>query len=179
MSTLIGEFSDIFIPPGGTLGRTNLAEHFIDTGDTKPIKMPCHRIPMFKRPIIEQEITKMLEQDVIEPSISPWNSPICLVSKKSGDWRFCWDLRALKSATKLDTYSLPRIDETLDKLAGAKYFSTLDMARGYWQLSVREEDRPKTSFAINGIGTYMFEVMCFGLKTCLRDWPRPQDKTEI
>ena len=69
--TLIGEFDDIFMPPGGTLGRTNLAEHYIDTGDTKPFKMPCHRIPMFKRPIIEQEIKKMLEQDVIEPSTSP------------------------------------------------------------------------------------------------------------
>ena len=66
-----------------TFSCTNLAEHYIDTGDTKPFKMPCHRIPMFKGPIIEQEIKKMLEQDVIEPSTSPWNSPICLVSKKS------------------------------------------------------------------------------------------------
>ena len=164
LSTLIGEFSDIFMPPSGTLGCTNLAEHYIDTGDTKPFKMPCHRIPMFKGPIIEQEIKKMLEQDVIEPSASPWSSPICLVSKKSGDWRFCVDLRALNSVTKLDTYPLPRIDETFDRLAGARYFSTLDMASGYWQLSLREEDRPKTSFVINGIGTYMFNVMCFGLK---------------
>ena len=114
----------------------------------------------------------MLDQDVIEPSTSPWNSPICLVAKKSGDWRFCVDLRALNSVTKLDTYPLPRIDDTLDRLSNSRYFSTLDMASGYWQLSLNPNDREKTSFAVPGIGTYMFKVMCFGLKNAPSSFSR-------
>ena len=102
----------------------------------------------------------MLDQDVIEPSTSPWNSPICLVAKKSGEWRFWVDLRALNNV------------ETLDKLSGSRFFSTLDMASGYWQLSLSEKDREKTSFAVPGIGTFMFKVMCFGLKNAPSSFSR-------
>ena len=62
--------------PEAKLGQTNIAEHFIDTGDHKPFKLPCRRIPLFKRPIVQKEIQKILDQDIIEPSASPWNSPI-------------------------------------------------------------------------------------------------------
>ena len=168
LSFLVGEFQDVFMSPDGKLGQTNLAEHYIDTGDTKPFKMPCRRIPLFKKHVVESEIKKMLDQDVIEPSTSPWNFPICLVAKKSGEWRFCVDLRALNKVTKLDSFPLPRIDETLDKLSGSRFFSTLDMTSGYWQLSLSEKDREKTSFAVPGIGTFMFKVMCFGLKKCTK-----------
>ena len=164
LSDLLLEFQDVFMTPGGKLQQTHLAEHFIDTGDTKPFKMPCRRIPMFKKPIVEAEIKKMLDQEVIEPSNSEWNSPICLVAKKSGEWRFCVDLRQLNSVTKLDTFPLPNISETLDRLSNSRYFSTLDMVSGYWQISLNPHDQCKTSFAIPGIGTYMFKVMCFGLK---------------
>ena len=172
LSFLVGEFQDVFMSPDGKLGQTNLAEHYIDTGDTKPFKMPCRRIPLFKKHVVESEIKKMLDQDVIEPSTSPWNSPICLVAKKSGEWRFCVDLRALNKVTKLDSFPLPRIDETLDKLSGSRFFSTLDMASGYWQLSLSEKDREKTSFAVPGIGTFMFKVMCFGLKNAPSSFSR-------
>ena len=127
---------------------------------------------MFKKPIVQNEIEKMLEQEVIEPSVSEWNSPICLVTKKSGEWRFCVDLRALNSVTRLDTYPLPRIDETLDHLSNSKYFSTLDMASGYWQISLNSKDRDKTSFAIPGLGTWRFKVMCFGLKNAPSSFSR-------
>ncbi|MEW8090853.1 MAG: reverse transcriptase family protein, partial [Candidatus Thiodiazotropha endolucinida] len=172
LADLITEFSDVFMSPNGQLSQTDLAEHYIDTGDTKPFKTPCHRLPLFKKPIVEAEIKKMLEQKVIEPSVSPWNSPICLVAKKSGEWRFCVDLRALNSVTKLDTYPLPRIDETLDQLSNSKYFSTLDMASGYWQLNLSPQDRDKTSFAIPGVGTFRFRVMCFGLKNAPSSFSR-------
>ena len=172
LSSLVAEFQDVFMSPDGQLGQTTLAEHYIDTGDTKPFKMPCRRIPMFKREVVQTEIKKMLDQGVIEPSTSPWNSPICLVAKKSGEWRFCVDLRALNSVTRLDTYPLPRTDETLERLSGSQFFSHLDMASGYWQLGLSKPDREKTSFAIPGIGTYMFKVMCFGLKNAPSSFSR-------
>ena len=78
----------------------------------------------------------MLEQGVIQPSSSPWASPIVLVKKKDGPFRFCVDYRKLSSVTKKDTHPLPRVDDLLDALAGSKYFSTLDLRAGYWQLSV-------------------------------------------
>ena len=172
LSDLVTEFKDIFLPPDGKLNQTDLAEHYIDTGETKPFKLPCRRLPLFKKPIIEKEIKTMLKQDVIEPSVSEWNSPICLAAKKSGEWRFCVDLRKLNSYTRLDTYPLPRIDETLDSLSNSKYYSTLDMASGYWQISLRPEDRDKTSFAIPGLGTWRFKVMCFGLKNAPSSFSR-------
>ena len=78
----------------------------------------------------------MPEQGVIEQSNSPWNSPICLVTKPDGSCRFCIDLHGLNAVTKIDAYPLPRADETLDRLAGSNYFSTLDLASGYWQLKL-------------------------------------------
>ena len=86
--------------------------------------MPCRRIPLFKRHIVESEIKKMLDQGVIEPSTSPWNSPICLVAKKSREWRFCIDLHALNSVTRLDSFPLPRIGDTLDRLSNSQFNST-------------------------------------------------------
>ena len=172
LTELISEFEDIFVGPDGQLRQTNLAEHYIDTGDTKPFKLPARRIPMFKRPVVEKEVDRMLEQGVIEPSNSPWNSPICLVTKPDGSCRFCIDLRALNAVTKLDAYPLPRADETLDRLAGSKYFSTLDLASGYWQLKLNEFDRPKTAFRIPGKGHFQFKVTCFGLKNAAGSFER-------
>ena len=172
LASLILEFQDVFMSPDGKLKQTSLAEHFIDTGEARPFKIPSRRIPMFRKAAVEQEIEKILDQDVIEPSNSAWNSPILLVKKKSGEWRFCVDLRKLNSVTKLDTYPLPNISETLDKLSGSMYFSALDMVSGYWQISLNPQDRCKTSFAIPGLGTYMFKVMCFGLKNASSSFSR-------
>ena len=106
---MVFEFQDVFMSPDGQLKLTHLAEHYIDTGDTKPFKIPCRIIPMFKKPVVEAEINKMLDQNVIEPNNSAWNSPICLVAKRSSEWRFCVYLRKLNSKTRLDTFPLPNI----------------------------------------------------------------------
>ena len=104
----------------------------------------------------------MLEKGIIEPSSSPWSSPIVLVKKKDGSTRFCIDYRKLNHVTIKDSYPLPRIDDSLDALGNAKWFSTLDLASGYWQVAVDPKDAPKTAFVTTS-GLYQFKVMAFGL----------------
>ena len=104
----------------------------------------------------------MQEEGVIQPSNSPWASAIVLVRKKDGTLRICVDYRQLNSVTKLDTFPLPRIDDILDQLGNAKYFTTLDLAAGYWQIRVADDSIEKTAFISHG-GLYEFRVMPFGL----------------
>ena len=89
----------------------------------------------------------MLKDDVIEPSNSPWASPVLLCTKKDGSVRFCLDYRRLNFLTRKDAYPLPRIDTSLDSLGNNKWFSTIDLASGYWQCLVEEKDKPKTAFS--------------------------------
>ena len=104
----------------------------------------------------------MLHQGVIRESNSPWSSPVVMVKKKDSSWRFCINFRKLNERTVKDAYPLPRIDETLEALAGSRFFSTLDLASGYWQVEVEEKDRGKTAFSTRE-GHYEFNVMPFGL----------------
>ena len=104
----------------------------------------------------------MLSKDIIRPSSSPWASPITLVPKKDGSVRFCIDYRKVNSATRRDAYPLPRIDDTLDTLSGARWFSTLDLVAGYWQVELAEEDKEKTAFCTSD-GLFEFNVLPFGL----------------
>lgn len=127
----------------------------IDTGKHKPIKIPPRRLPYAQREIVEKEIQKMLDNNIIEPSESPWSAPLLLVEKKDKTWRFCVDYRQLNKITKKDAYPLPRIDESLDALAGASWFSTLDLVSGYWQCEMEEDDKPKTAFTSH-MGLFQF-----------------------
>lgn len=162
LKSILIRYSDVFIEPEGSLGRTDLAKHTISTGDARPIKLPPRRLPIHQKKIAEEEIDKMLREDVIEPSNSPWAAPIVLVKKRDGTTRFCVDYRKLNSVTKKDAYPLPRIDESLDTLSGAKYFCTLDLASGYWQVVMDESDKQKTAFATHK-GLFQFKVLPFGL----------------
>ena len=159
---LITEFATIFSKSKDVLGHTNIEEHRINTGDASPIKQRPRRLPLLKRQVEREEVQRMLKSDVIEPSSSPWASPIVMVTKKDGSIRFCVDYRKLNGVTLRDSYPLPRIDDCLDSLRGASWFSTLDLASGYWQMGVHPDDREKTAFTCQS-GLFQFKVLPFGL----------------
>ena len=135
----------------------------INTGDAAPRKQPLRRTPFAARREVADQLRKMQSQGVIRPSSSPWASPVVLVRKKDGSLRFCIDYRNLNAVTKTDQFPLPRIDDLIDQLGSAKYFSTLDLASGYWQVQVEENSKEKTAF-ITHQGLYEFNTMPFGLK---------------
>ena len=105
------------------------------------MKQGIRRVPIHYKEEVERQTKDMLERRVIEESVSPWCSPVVLVKKKDGSMRYCIDYRKLNECTKKDAFPLPRIDECLDALAGAKYFSVMDLTSGYWQVEVAKEDR--------------------------------------
>lgn len=155
-------YSDVFSRGDLDLGRTSLVKHSINTGTSAPIKCPPRRIAPARREEMQRTVNDLAAQGVIELSDSPWSSAVVLVKKKDGTQRFCVDYRALNDRTVKDSYPLPRIDDTLDALVGARWFSTLDLKSGYHQVEMAEEDKPKTAFSF-GQGLWQFNVMPFGL----------------
>ncbi|XP_078472915.1 LOW QUALITY PROTEIN: uncharacterized protein LOC144734543 [Lampetra planeri] len=159
---LLREYADVFSEHDSDVGRTDLVKQQIDTGAARPIKLPAYRVGAPERAQIKEAVGDMLRDNIIQPSASPWSAPVVLVTKKDGSTRFCVDYRKLNAVTLGDAFPIPRIDDTFDSLAGARYFSTLDLASGYWQVEMTEEDRPKTAFT-TPMGLFEFRVLPFGL----------------
>jgi len=126
------DFADIFADNSDDFGSTNKVCHQIPMGDSAPIRQSLRRISPATRAEARQLIQGMLEKGVIQPSSSPWASPVVLVRKKDGTLRFCVDYRKVNAVTRKDAYPLPRVDDTLDTLSGSQCFSTLDLISGYW-----------------------------------------------
>ena len=158
---LLTEFRSLFPPNGKPLGQTSVIQHSIPTTGA-PIRQPLRRVPESLKSAVAGEVDRMLDHNVIRPSASPWSSPVVMVRKPDGSWRFCIDYRKLNSITHRDAYPLPRIDATLDSLKGATYFTTLDLTSGYWQVAMAESDKEKTAFSTPQ-GHFEFNVMPFGL----------------
>jgi hypothetical protein len=171
---LCAEFVGIFVKPPGPWKVSKLKPHEIDTGDCLPIRQPARRIPFHKRAEVEKATAEMLEKEVIQESNSAWQSPILLVKKPDGTVRFVVDYRGLNKESKLLGGKLPLITETLDLLIDSRYFSSLDLASGYWLMEMAEKDREKTAFLTHQ-GLFEFRVMPFGLKNAPFSFQKAMD----
>lgn len=164
MARLFDEFADVFAADKDDLGETSLVEHYIPTGNARPIRSRPYRVPQALKAEVERQIEHQLRLGVIEKSKSPWAAPVVMHPKTDdhSEWRFCINFKGLNGVTHKDAYPLPRIDETLEALHGSTIFSTLDLASGYWQVRVAKIDREKTAF-ITPSGLYQYIRMPFGV----------------
>ncbi len=160
--TFLTQHHDVFSLEDGERGETSLTEMTILTGDSPPQRVPARRMPLAVRREVATQLRDMQKTGVVRPSASAWSSPVVMVKKKDGTQRFCVDYRALNAVTKADTFPLPRIDYLLDQLGNSRFFTTLDLASGYWQIRLSQSSREKTAFAVPH-GLFEFQVMPFGL----------------
>uniref|UniRef100_A0A8C5MDW1 Gypsy retrotransposon integrase-like protein 1 n=1 Tax=Leptobrachium leishanense TaxID=445787 RepID=A0A8C5MDW1_9ANUR len=156
-------------------GYTSRAVHQVETPGQRPLRQPAYRLPEAVRESMQAEIREMLELGVIEPSASPWASPVVLVPKKDGTTRFCVDYRRLNDCTVTDAYPMPRVDELLDQISQGHFLTTVDLCKGYWQIPLTEEATPKSAF-ITPFGLYQFRVMPFGMKNAPATFQRLIDR---
>ena len=159
---VILEFEDVFALSDGELGCTGVMKHRIDTGDHPPVKQYPRRTPFVQRKKIADMIADMEQKGIVKPSISSWASPVVLVPKRDKTTRFCIDYRRLNAITKKDVYPLPRIEDILDTIGRAQYFTKLDLAAGYWQIQMDSDSSEKTAFTTH-CGLFEFNRMPFGL----------------
>lgn len=160
--SLLEHYASVFSTSDTDLGCTNLISHDIPLIDDTPVAQRYRRIPPSEYEVVKEHINQLLSSQVIRESSSPYASPIVLVRKKGGDLRMCVDYRLLNRKTRRDAFPLPRIEESLDALSGACWFSTLDLTSGYNQVPVTEADRPKTAFC-TPFGLFEWNRMPFGL----------------
>ena len=175
LNELFKEFQDVFSQGDDDLGNTPLLEHGIETHGP-PLRQPYRQ----QNPAVCREemtqVQQMLSSNVIRPSNSPWASPVVMVRKKDGSLRFCVDIRQLNAATVKDAHPLPRIDDLLDALHGAKWFSTLDLKNGYWQVPISEQDKAKTAFRTSSGQLFEFNQVPFGLCNAPATFSRLMDR---
>ena len=160
--SLIQEYKDVF-DIDDTPGYTETIEHVIRLHDETPFRVPPRRPPPNLIPDVKAHIQKLLKQKIIRPSKSPYCSPCVIVKKPDGSIRMCSDTRELNRRTIPDAYPLPNIDQALDSLKGSEWYSVLDLAQGYYQVPIREEDKHKTAFSVGVGGLYEYERMAMGL----------------
>ncbi|XP_028191387.1 uncharacterized protein LOC114377177 [Glycine soja] len=162
LQTLLLRYDALFQPPH-TLPPARTTDHHIHLiPQATPMNVHPYRYPHFQKREIESQVDLMLQRGLIQPSTSPLSSPVLLVKKSDGTWRFCVDYRALNAVTVKDRFPIPTTDELLDELGGACCFSKLDLLQGYHQIRMHDADIHKTSFQTHH-GHYEFKVMPFGL----------------
>nr|WPN07709.1 reverse transcriptase [Ectropis grisescens TED virus] len=179
LETLCSRYADVFYLDGEPLTFTNKIKHNIRTTDEVPVHTKSYRYPYIHRQEVQDQIAKMLEQGIIRPSESAWNSPIWVVPKKADasgktKWRLVVDFRKLNDKTIDDKYPIPNITDVLDKLGNCNYFTTLDLASGFYQVEMNSDDIAKTAFNVEN-GHFEYLRMPMGLKNAPSTFQRVMD----
>lgn len=167
LEIICAKYSDIFFLQGDKLGTANVVEQSITIKpNTMPVYTKPYRLPQSSKSEINKQVEKMLQDNIIEPSSSEWNSPILLVPKKSDGekkWRLVVDYRKLNDCIQDDKFPLPNITEILDSLSGSICFSHLDLQQGFYQVNLKPGSRDITSFSTSE-GQYRMKRLPMGLK---------------
>ena len=172
LAEVITQYREVFpnVP-----SKTNVIEHDVDVGDSAPIKQHPYRVSPMKKELLDKEVQYMLENDIIEESQSNWSSPCILVPEHDGGFRFCTDFRKVNDKTKSDSFPIPRIADCIDQIGNAKFVSTFDMLKGYWQVPLTQRAREISAF-VTPSGLYQYKVMPFGMKNAPATFQRMVNK---
>ena len=146
------------------LGHYNGGEHVIDTGKADPISTNPHRMNKNDERYLKEELQELMRHGIIEEKPSEWASPIVMVPKKDGSKRLCVDFRKINTVAKCPAYPIPKIQDIFRILQGSKYFTSIDLAKGFWQIGLSPESQPKTSFT-TCFGQFQFIRLPFGLNS--------------
>ena len=169
--TVLNLYKNVVSVSDDDLGRTQTIEHCIDVQGSPPLKQRYRRFHGKLKQEVEEQLERLREADIIEPSCSAWSSPIVPIRKRDGSLRICVDYRSLNSKTKLDSFPLPNIMDILNNLGESLFFSTLDMSKGYYQIPMENESKEYTAFS-SGSSLYQFKVLPFGVANGVATYQR-------
>ena len=160
---LIYDNQSVFSLCDEDLGLCDHLKHTIPTTMDKPVYLPHCTIPVQLQAEVCKCLDTWLKQGIIQPSHSPYTSQVVIVHKKIWEIRLCIDFQALNAITMCDSFPLPQIEEALQAIKAAMWFTSFDLAQGYLQLAMDEADIHKTAFHVGSSGLYEFTHMPFGL----------------
>ena len=166
--SLLTEYHDIFLLEPRELGSTSLVKHETKVVDDEPFKERFWRIPPSMVEEVRAHVKEMLEVGATHPSQSPWCNTVMLVRKKDGGLHFCIDFCKFNAGTKKDSYPLPYIQDAIEHLIGAGYFSCMALKVGFWQIAMNEASKQYTTFMVGNLGFFKGECMPFGLYNALQ-----------